>query len=535
MGDELLVTGIKFTSGMTAIVGQTVVPLTLLTKSTATFKIPEGVSRDTASIRFYSAANEELKSANLFIHDAAVRLPVIAIDRSFVCSTTDYMDPQGNPKTGTRNCAGEAKSCSQDGEIGCQTNAQFAAVDAINVKSLLSSVEEAVQIAGFRGTLPVCKNDGDANCIVRSGLTAMGLQNANAKIVSGQTIAGVAGTGLSRSADCTLESELNCVTNTRFKSADISSFTTVDVRVSQTLLNRTGLLQPSPADCNTEGQINCRSTASFPAFDSSIAASKILYGASLGAVAGNAPIPSASCSADGQISCITTTDFPSVDRLALASIASKLRSGLTLSGVPGTLPDCSSDGGYNCVAVGPTFAAASTTGLGSKILSGQSLAGVSGSAPLRPRDCSSDGDVACVAISNYPTADSAFITANQAKIRSNLTVAGIVGLANDCATDGDQNCVAVGPQFRAMTLSGASSKIMSGESLGGISGSVAKKPADCSIDGELTCTAVSSFPSAMAAGASAKISNGQTLAGITGTNNSIEPSPCAADGELYCT
>jgi hypothetical protein len=534
-GDEVLVTGIKFNSGMTAVIGQTVVPLNFVTKSSATFKIPEGISSDLTNIKFFSASNEELKSSSLLIHDAVSRLPVIAIDRSFVCSSTDYIDPQGNPKTGTRNCAGEAKSCSQDGELGCQTNKDFAAVDAIAIKYLLSSIEDSVQIAGLKGTLPLCKNEGDSSCVIRSGLAALDALTAAAKIIAGQSIAGISGLAQVRSPDCSAESQLNCVTGARFKSADISSFTSADIKISETILNKTGLLQPSPADCNAEGQINCRSTVDFPAFDSSIAASKILVGQNLGAVSGSAAIPSAVCTADGQISCITSTNFPSIDRLALASNSSKIRSGLTLGSVSGTLVDCSSDGGHSCVVVGPSFAAANATGLSAKILSGQSLAGVTGSAPLRPRDCGSDGDLSCVTVTNYPAVVLAQITANQAKIRSSLSIAGINGTAEDCQADGDQSCVAIGPQFRAMALSGASAKILDGETLGGVTGSVIKKPIDCSIDGELACASVSSFPAALASGAASKIAMGQILAGITGSNSSIEPSACATDAEISCT
>jgi hypothetical protein len=102
-----------------------------------------------------------------------------------------------------------------------------------------------------------------------------------------------------------------------------------------------------------------------------------------------------------------------------------MRSSARIAGVQGNLPNCSSDGELGCLVVGPSFAAASLSGASSKILSGQSLAGIPGTVPPAPANCLIDNDTDCVATPAFPAVVKANVSAGL--IKSGSIIAGVNG------------------------------------------------------------------------------------------------------------
>lgn len=131
------------------------------------------------------------------------------------------------------------------------------------------------------------------------------------------------------------------------------------------------------------------------------------------------------CSSDGQNGCITNTSFPAVNT---ASLAAKLLSGQTLAGVWGSATaqkaDCTSDGATDCGTTA-SFKAAQSTGLAAKVVSGNTVAGVAGTASAETRsNCSSDGQTGCIATATYTAAPTAGLAE---KVLTGNTVAGVNG------------------------------------------------------------------------------------------------------------
>jgi hypothetical protein len=176
---------------------------------------------------------------------------------------------------------------------------------------------------------------------------------------------------------------------------------------------------------------------------------------------------------------------------------------------------CKADGEVNCTA-NDEYKAAATAGAAQKISTGETLAGIAGSAAVKPAECASDGESNCVVDGvRFKAAKLALFSAND--VRSSVQVAGVQGNLPNCSFDGELGCRVVGPSFAAAQLTGASAKILSGQSLGGIPGSALPVPANCSMDNESGCVATPAFPAVVKADVSAGlIKAGTIIAGVTG-------------------
>jgi hypothetical protein len=133
------------------------------------------------------------------------------------------------------------------------------------------------------------------------------------------------------------------------------------------------------------------------------------------------------CSLEGETGCIASDSHPAV---VLANIApSSLRRGFVVAGVTGTFPfsgpaNCAAEGEAGCLLTS-AFAAASTNGLAAKVVAGQSVAGVAGSAPARPADCALDGATGCVSTVGFPAVN--LVSLTPSVLKKNVTVAGVTG------------------------------------------------------------------------------------------------------------
>jgi hypothetical protein len=115
---------------------------------------------------------------------------------------------------------------------------------------------------------------------------------------------------------------------------------------------------------------------------SNVVAGNIKNAITIAAVTGTVIPAPANCAADGATSCVAVTNFPAVDKVNnISANVAKIRDSVTIAGVVGSLADCM-EGASGCVAIGPLQAAAIVAGTANKVLSGQTVAGVSGNVTL---------------------------------------------------------------------------------------------------------------------------------------------------------
>lgn len=88
------------------------------------------------------------------------------------------------------------------------------------------------------------------------------------------------------------------------------------------------------------------------------------------------------------------------------------------------MADCSADGATGCLTV-TGFPSANTTGAAAKILTGQTLAGVSGSATVVPANCSADGQTNCVAVTTFPALQKSLLT--EGLLKNGTVINGVTG------------------------------------------------------------------------------------------------------------
>ncbi len=285
--------------------------------------------------------------------------------------------------------------------------------------------------------------------------------------------------------------------------------------------------------CTGGGQVNCMTTATYPSLDKSAASALTDLSASNFPMAARSGTPYEFWDSTGQRHQVAgDSDL----------MASNIISGVEVLGVIGTAAmethtNCASDGAAGCVVLGPSFAAALTTGLGSKVLTGQMVAGVAGIAVAETHSsCSSANQSGCVATTNYKTMDASAASAmsdlnsgnfmslvksntafeywdsdgqrhqnsgdanlQASKLIIGTTVFGVSGTAqveshSDCASDGSSSCVVDGNTYAAAALGGLAAKILSGNSVAGIPGTaIVETHSPCSAANQIGCVATSTY------------------------------------------
>ncbi len=302
-----------------------------------------------------------------------------------------------------------------------------------------------------------------------------------ANVRSSDTVNSMAGT----LNDCSAGNQAGCVSTSTFKSMDLTSATAM---TDLTMANFNATIATA---ANFEFW-DSTGTRHQVTGDADLAAANILSTATLFGVGGSATLESHSnCSAANQSGCVATTIYKTMNLTAAGT-----GTGLTASNFNTTINAAGIFEFWD--AIGSRHSVAGDTNLtAAKILSGQSIFGVSGSVTPSPADCSSAGSQSCVATGSYYAATSCAangsacylpayvlttqplkaidydnVNTNKAKVRMSLAISGITGTLADCASDGDAGCVAVGPTYAAAITAGAASKILSSQSLAGVSGNV---------------------------------------------------------------
>lgn len=419
-------------------------------------------------------------------------------------------------------------NCNSDGQISCVADGAFPAVNTAIAGARIIDSEILANVQGLAVTpRPLdCVSDGELSCVSLALFPAMKKADAAPKIKNGMIVGGETGTASIRPSDCNAGDDVACVATSSFPAVDKTRLSANLSKFANSLI-LSGLNGSIP-DCATDGQNSCLSSSAFPAAAVAGAAGKILSGQVLAGVSGNAALTPAACAASGSSACVTSATYPSIDKTTLNASANKLASSLSLLGVTGSINDCSSDGQTSCVAVS-NFPAALTTGATTKIMNLQTVAGVAGSAALKPSDCSSDGSIDCVTVTNFPAVKQSDILAG--KIRRNTSIAGVAGTLDDCSADGSVGCVAHAA-YPAALVAGAAAKVIASNTLAGESGTAIVKPANCSSENLTECVAVPSFPSIDTTALAAKAAKIRSSNSVLSVNGSLID--CAADGHTDC-
>ena len=175
--DEITVHGKNLRASLVFSIGDTLIPTTSIQADTALLTFPEAIPFGIHTMKAQQDGHEVLikvfATADKSDHPIMTELP------AQICTAVQFYNAEGTLTQGTKNCTTGA-NCSSDSQTNCRTTTNYPAADISGIAS---------------------------------------------KIISGNTIAGVAGTAPSAEAhiDCTGGSQSNCITTSSYKSMDLSS------------------------------------------------------------------------------------------------------------------------------------------------------------------------------------------------------------------------------------------------------------------------------------------------------------------------
>lgn len=294
------------------------VPLSVTDRNNASFAMPEGAGLGMRSVKVIQGTSTEVGSFNLIANQADNELPIWIGDASEICSTSSYLDINGETKTGTKDCAGGSSlpNCSSDGAGSCVVDGTtYKAAKLSNFDA--SKVLTGTIVAGVPGTAPLrpadCNSNGQQSCVATGSYFAgtacdvdgsncflptysvPGLQTKKAvdvstidssKMLDTLTVSGVTGSILSRGSwDLT----------TSFPGAGYYSGTTniptdTTIATGTTILGVPGTAVLKPADCNSNGATGCVTTASYKSADlTNLSADNIKSGVTIAGQLGDYP------------------------------------------------------------------------------------------------------------------------------------------------------------------------------------------------------------------------------------------------------
>lgn len=346
------------------------------------------------------------QTVSLIYRGGASDLPVITLAASEVCAGQKYYDERGQLQTGTKVCLTQASipACGADGAVGCVTTANFPAAFA---EGLAAKILVGETVAGVAGTsesrLPDCALDGSRECVARGDFFAARICPENG-------------------SNCYLQPYMSLSQPLKAISYDALAAGRGSMRSSLTLGGLTGYL----VDCAADGATGCVATGNFKAVEASrLSPDNIKNGVSIGGVVGRYPssaAPLASNFADPDLESFgdgtalgSYRFFDSKGNSYRATVADEeLTPGSTtrvVSSASTLYRQVTVPGDVNLI---PT-----------NIKAGVSIFGSSGEIHPAPEPCSANKAIDCVATTTYRAAD--FSNLTPANIRSAVTVAGVVG------------------------------------------------------------------------------------------------------------
>lgn len=302
--------------------------------------------------------------------------------------------------------------------------------------------------------------------------------NANGELLEGTRSCTASAPSTPTYANCSQDGETGCITTATYKAAAMSAVQAANIAVGTTIAGvaGSGVLE-SHSSCTGANQSNCLATATYKTMDLSSA------GAATGLTASNF-----------NTSLKSAANFEFWDatgvRHSLAGdadlSAANIKSSIVVFGVTGTFntssTPCASDGESNCLVDGSTFAAAALSGLANKVLSSQTVAGVSGTVVLPAAGkvltgISYGASNATTGTLTLPSANTVLAGSGSygdpgaaltpsyspdfpalANVRSLDTVNGAAGTLADCTAAGMLGCVTT-TSFKSMDLSLAGSAL----------------------------------------------------------------------------
>jgi hypothetical protein len=465
--------------------------------------------------------------------------PLFTGDPSTICSDVVYHDVNGQLRSGTKNC-------------------DISQLKPENIRSGVTLLGVAGNVVAAPGD---CNAEGGVGCVTVAAYPSVSITGLAAKVLSGYTVAGVAGVAGGEShLNCTGANQSGCVATATYRTMDLSSNALTDLTSGNFNTTINGV-----SDFEFWDSTGARHQVSG---DVDLAAANIASGVIIFGVSGGAGLETHSnCTGANQTGCVSTETYKTMDLSSNALtdltsggfnatiagaanfefwdsagarhevngdpdlIAANIKNGTTLFGVGGNVvpapADCSADGGVGCVAVA-AYAAAATTGLAAKVVSGNTVAGVAGTVTAESHSsCTGANQTGCVSTDTYKTMD---LSSNAL---TDLTSGGfnatIAGAANFEFWDsaGARHEVSGDPDLIA-------ANIKNGTTLFGVGGNVVPAPADCSADGGVGCVAVAAYAAAATTGLAAKVVSGNTVAGVAGTVTAEFHLDCTGANQTGC-
>lgn len=434
---------------------------------------------------------------------------------ALVCSDVIYIDREGFQQKGTRDCSGKSEK-------------EKIKPHLIRAGAKVGSV---VGTLGSGGSYPTCKADGELYCATTAAFPAIPTEGLAAKIVQGQTLAGISGTAPGEShLTCSGGGQSGCVATATYRTMDLSALSTANanllasnfevllrsalpfqfwdssgqrhmqvgdvnlnaasVRQGVELFGVSGTLPPRPSDCASDGANGCVATPSYKAMQTSGAQNSIIAGQSAGGLSGNVVLPPVSKVLSG---------------VSFGAALSQSGS-LTLPAAHQVLAGSGSYGASDTPltpSYSPDFPALAN------VLSSDTVNGSTGTLGA----CSGGQQLGCLTTSNYPSMNLTYAggvsgltsaTFNStirsggtfefwdadgnrhavagdtdltaANVQSGVNIFGVAGaltvVAPSCTSDGQSNCMVDGTNYKAGALAGAAAKLRVGQTLAGVAGNV---------------------------------------------------------------
>ena len=430
--------------------------------------------------------------------------------------------------------AGSIADCSSNGEDNCylDSGASFDAADLSNLSA--GNIKSGVTIAGQAGdypslTNPLASNTGATDLTsLGSGTTPGSYEffDSAGSVYSTTVAAGGTITPTTSQQDF---SGASTVYN-GFSVAGDADLVASNIKSSVDIFGVTGSVTEAPAACSTDGDTACVANATYTAALTTGLADKVLSGQTVAGVGGNITLP-----ADGDVELGVTFGVGGNGSTgtfgvpAEANVATGINFGASGTEFTGSASveahtNCTGDGDTGCVATA-TYAAALTTSLADKVLSGQTVAGVGGNVTLPVvgdvesgvsygvGGSGSTGTFAVPAIGDVQ--DSVTYGASGTEFTGTFTEPGIVNVESGVTYGGGGN------EFTGTFGVPAEANVATGVNFGAagteFTGSASVEAhTNCTGDGDTGCVATATYTAALTSGLSDKVLSGQTVAGIGG-------------------